>query len=294
MNKSILACSLLAVSLTACTGSKTNPPGDTTAPTVSLSVSSSGTAVKLSAAASDAGGIERVEFYVGGKLHSADNTAPYEAALTAPVGPNTFIAKAFDKAGNAAQDSKTVTISQPPTPPTNTLYQGVWGYAYGDLNSTAPEEEGNVAFVDDEAGKFGKVAVGAYANQAQSKLGIALMGPISEAGALEVFFTKDTSENVQPFLVAADEDGRLDSVAGRNVFLGAGVITDDGGNTLRDVKFVMVQYSTDKPQSVQAQAALQQQANELAAQYLHGYAPAARTAPDLSALNLNAAELLSR
>jgi aryl-phospho-beta-D-glucosidase BglC (GH1 family) len=92
------------------------PGGDTTPPTVSLSASSTNittpSTLALTATASDAGGVARVEFRDGGSTFSTDTSAPYSAsvALTAANnGTHSYTARAVDNAGNAAI-STTVTV----------------------------------------------------------------------------------------------------------------------------------------------------------------------------------------
>ncbi len=103
------------------TGNVTPPPptGDSTAPTVSLSSSSTsltnpGT-ITLSAQASDNVGVSRVEFYDGSTKLGEDPSAPYQQSVSlssAQNGPHGYTAKAFDAAGNSATSSVvTVTVS---------------------------------------------------------------------------------------------------------------------------------------------------------------------------------------
>jgi Bacterial Ig domain/Gametolysin peptidase M11/NPCBM-associated, NEW3 domain of alpha-galactosidase len=67
----------------------------------------------LSATASDASGIARVEFHAGGKLLASDSSAPYSAAWNlrkAAKGAQTITVKAFDNAGLSSSASVTVTV----------------------------------------------------------------------------------------------------------------------------------------------------------------------------------------
>jgi hypothetical protein len=95
-----------------------NAPVDTTAPTVSItspvaSSTVSGT-INVSATATDASGISRVEFSVdGGSPINSDTTSPYgffydTTALS--KGSHTISAKAFDPAGNSKTVSVTVNV----------------------------------------------------------------------------------------------------------------------------------------------------------------------------------------
>lgn len=100
----------------------TVPPADTTAPTVSLStpVTSSG-AVSMTATADDAVGVTSVKFFRDGVEVATDTSAPYEytwsaAAENADTGTYTFVAKAYDAAGNEGVSSaRTVDYTKPTT-----------------------------------------------------------------------------------------------------------------------------------------------------------------------------------
>jgi len=111
-------------------GTTTTPPTDTTKPTVSLSTPESGavvsgSAVNVTAAASDNVGVSKVEFYRGTSLISSDTSAPYTIAWdTTPyqTADVTLMAKAYDAAGNVA-DSSPVAVkvdNRVATPPSDT------------------------------------------------------------------------------------------------------------------------------------------------------------------------------
>ncbi|GGJ18650.1 hypothetical protein GCM10008938_00940 [Deinococcus roseus] len=106
-------------------------PGDTTAPTSSLSLTPSNLtaagSINLSANATDNVGVTKVEFYRGTTLIATDTTAPYSYAdafsSSSQNGTYAFTAKAFDAAGNnrtSAAATATVNIagSGDTTPPT--------------------------------------------------------------------------------------------------------------------------------------------------------------------------------
>ncbi|SMB95073.1 glycosyl hydrolase family 18 protein [Deinococcus hopiensis] len=118
----------------------TTPPADTTAPTVSVTASPTGVTaagtVNLSAAASDNVGVTKVEFYRGAILLSTDTTSPYTAAdsvTSAQNGTQTYVAKAFDAAGNTRSASASVTVNiagTTPPPPSGfkrVAYFSQWG-----------------------------------------------------------------------------------------------------------------------------------------------------------------------
>lgn len=93
--------------------------GDTTPPTVNLTAPANGATVSgtvtLTASASDAVGVTRVEFFVDGALVGSDSAAPFELAWNSTSvanGTRALSAKAFDAAGNSATDADTsVTVS---------------------------------------------------------------------------------------------------------------------------------------------------------------------------------------
>ena len=94
-------------------------PTDATAPTVNLTEPASGATlggnVDLSASASDAVGVVKVEFHANGSLIGVDLAAPYALTWnTADVanGSYALMAKAFDAAGNVgSDDDTTVTVA---------------------------------------------------------------------------------------------------------------------------------------------------------------------------------------
>lgn len=93
---------------------------DTTPPTVSITSPVNGSTIRrsalltITASASDASGVARVEFRVNGVLKCTDTVAPYTCAWQVPSAKKTSYtlnAKAFDTAGNFA-DSTVSVISQ--------------------------------------------------------------------------------------------------------------------------------------------------------------------------------------
>lgn len=111
-------------------GDNCDTPKDTTAPVVDLtSPAASSTlagTVNLTATASDASGVTKVEFYVNSKLLGTDTSAPYSMAwdTTKEVnGQFTLTAKAYDSANNISSDGYKVNVqnggsdTQAPTVP---------------------------------------------------------------------------------------------------------------------------------------------------------------------------------
>lgn len=136
-------------------GSNCNTPADTTAPSVQLTDPQSGSTVSgsviVAATASDNIGVTRVEFYVNGALLDTDTTAPYSVnwdTLPLSNGDHTLGVKAYDAAGNTAQNSYRVTIQNGdtkapsvPTSPTATApaYNAVhfsWGASSDNVGVT--------------------------------------------------------------------------------------------------------------------------------------------------------------
>jgi len=93
--------------------------GDTSAPTVALSAPAGGSSVSgnvtVSATASDAVGVQSVQFRLDGQdLGSADTTSPYSmswSSTAAPDGPHVLTAVARDASGNSTTSAgRTVTV----------------------------------------------------------------------------------------------------------------------------------------------------------------------------------------
>jgi len=113
--------------------------GDTTPPTVSWTKPANGQTISgtlddptCEAAASDAGGIDRIEFYADGTLLNTERTAPYTCTWdTTKVsnGSHTLRATAYDAAGNSRSADITVTVSNvaDTTPPDTTIDSGPSG-----------------------------------------------------------------------------------------------------------------------------------------------------------------------
>ncbi|WP_164021526.1 PHB depolymerase family esterase [Pyxidicoccus trucidator] len=125
-------------------------PGDTTPPTVNVTAPANGSTVTgtvtLTASASDAGGVSRVEFLVDGSPVGSDSAAPYEFAWNSASvsnGSHTLGARAYDAAGNQATDSDTsVTVSNSGTPtPVTVNFTSVTaddGYLKANADGSAP------------------------------------------------------------------------------------------------------------------------------------------------------------
>lgn len=102
---------------------------DINAPAVTLGASPSGVVAPgstlLTATASDAVGVTRVEFYRGATLIATDTTAPYEHLVSftaADIGNVSFTAKAHDAANNSSTSTAVVvTVGADVTPPTVSL-----------------------------------------------------------------------------------------------------------------------------------------------------------------------------
>ena len=217
------------------TPTPTPTPGDTTAPAVTLGAAQSGTAVTLSAAASDNVGVSRVEFYRGTTLISTDTDAPYTASLTVSSADNgsvNFTARAYDAAGNAGSGSTSLNVYvAPPTPapsptPGKTLYQGVWSWSATDLAGNVVGQ-GTLTLNGETAVQGRTLATGTYRTDAGTQNGYAGLGPLQAAGNLDVAltYTADPASTAL-YLTASDSDKRLDTQNGQAVFSGPGLVLD--------------------------------------------------------------------
>ena len=133
----------------------TTPPADTTAPLVTFTSPTNGatvfgTAVTLTAQASDNSGVTRVDFYQGQTLISSDTTSPYSTtwnSTTAPNGTTTLSAKAYDAAGNVGTTSVSVGVNNGdtvgPTTPTNIVTSNITDRSITVSWSTSTD---NIAF----------------------------------------------------------------------------------------------------------------------------------------------------
>ncbi|HEY6139916.1 MAG TPA: protease pro-enzyme activation domain-containing protein [Thermoanaerobaculia bacterium] len=115
---------------------------DTTAPTTSITAPAngatvSGTAVSVTASASDNVGVTKVEFYLDGTLKSTDTTSPYAwtwDSTTAANGSHSLVSKAYDAAGNVGTSATiTVTVSNN----TSSQLLGNPGFENGNVTWTA-------------------------------------------------------------------------------------------------------------------------------------------------------------
>jgi thermitase len=93
------------------------PAGDKTPPQVTLQQPGQGQTVRgsvsMNASASDNVRVVKVSFYIDGVLYRSDTKAPYTASWQSRKssnGPHTITARAFDAAGNASEDTHTVTV----------------------------------------------------------------------------------------------------------------------------------------------------------------------------------------
>jgi Bacterial Ig domain len=149
MKRHLILPGLIAVSLTACPSPVDLP--DTTAPSVSISTNTktitANGAIQLTATASDNKGVTRVEFYDGSTRLGEDASSPFALSVNATRsinGAHSFIAKAFDAAGNTAvstPENVTVNISDT-TAPTVSLTgpASVTTAAAMTLSATATDE----------------------------------------------------------------------------------------------------------------------------------------------------------
>lgn len=79
----------------------------------------SGSNVQVTAAASDDGGVTRVEFLVDGALHTTVTAGPWTSTINSTTlarGTHTISAKAYDNAGNTSTSSISVNVANSSTP----------------------------------------------------------------------------------------------------------------------------------------------------------------------------------
>lgn len=90
--------------------------GDLVAPVVNITSPANGSTVSdlvyITANATDAVGVSKVEFYVDGILVGESSSAPYGYGWQSTVGQHTLVAKAYDAAGNVGTSSS-VSVSVP-------------------------------------------------------------------------------------------------------------------------------------------------------------------------------------
>ncbi|MBS7621955.1 hypothetical protein KEJ32_07585, partial [Candidatus Bathyarchaeota archaeon] len=91
---------------------------DTTPPTLNILQPTGGSTVskiiEITAEATDESGISKVEFYINNKLAATDNTEPYTYrwnTRSVKDGWHTITVKAYDNAGNTAQASIKIQVS---------------------------------------------------------------------------------------------------------------------------------------------------------------------------------------
>lgn len=150
-------------------------PGDTVAPTTTLTSPTGGSTVSntvsLSASASDNVGVAAVQFKVdGANVGAEDATAPYSVSwntTTVADGSHVVTAVARDAAGNSGTSSPvTVTVGNtsepPPPPPPNTTAGLMAAYGFGEGSGTTVADasgRGNVGTISgaawDTTGRYG-------------------------------------------------------------------------------------------------------------------------------------------
>ncbi|THF88061.1 hypothetical protein E7T09_02245 [Deinococcus sp. KSM4-11] len=284
--KSILLTTLTAaLILTACGGTTSSGP-DITAPSVSLSRSAvaADSTVTLTATASDDRHVTKVEFYQGSTVVGTDTTAPFTSPSIDILTTRTnFTAKAYDAAGNVGT-SAAYDIT--------TLYQGLW--AWGLADSTGAIIDSGAVLFDDEVYNAGRTAAfGPYVNDAKTREGFSLMGPLTAAGKLQVAFTADANAgNPNFYFIGTDADGALGTYQGKSTIEGSATTYDANGNALASYTLAVIQTSTVTTATVGAPAAALQTARTLAHSYAIAHpVQALKVSP---ALAKNAAAFLNR
>lgn len=254
----------------------------------------SGTTLTLTATASDAVGVTRVEFYRGTTLLSTDAAAPYQFPLTVSAADNgiqTFSARAYDAAGNVGTGGVQVNINVT----SQTLYQGVWGWGLIDSAGTLIDK-GAVVFSEQVIEEGRIVAFGGYINQAQTRQGFSLMGPISAVGVVQVGFTASTDPNSSNiYFLGEDDDNSIGTFEGKAIFEGSGSLFSASNMPTTAVGILLIQTSTAVPTTAAAQAAARAEARTLAARLAtQRNTKVAPLKSDLETLRGAAASILSR
>ena len=138
----------------------------------------------------------------------------------------------------------------PPAPkptPTTTLNQGVWGWVIADPETETVIDTGAFILNQEFNGDYGKLAGGVYSNQAQTQQGVTIMGPIAAKGALQAAFSYDTTNSKRLYLLAADDDDKLENYQGKAAFFGPGALLDANNKVSREILVAFVQNSTTVP-----------------------------------------------
>lgn len=240
MKKIIPLALLVSLALASC-DSGGSTPADSTPPSVSLSGTQGGQAVTLTATATDASPITKVEFYRGTSTtpFSTDTTAPYNATYSVSSADNGsvgFTAKAYDSAGNVGQADTAVNVYVAPST-AKTLYQGLWLWA--TLNEKGDVTRAGLTYFDEEfKGTYGLNAIGLYAelsdpNNVDSTLspkGFSTLGPATAPNLLQARFWKGQTEaDAKLDILADDDNNRMESMEDGSAFF-----YDDDGEIKND------------------------------------------------------------
>ena len=267
-----------ALLLAACGGGTSPQPGapDTAPPSVTLSASQSGGSVNLLASATDNVQVSRVEFYRDGALIRSDDAAPYAATATVTAADNgsvTFTARAYDAAGNVGQASQTLVVNVT-TPATRTLYQGLWAWGIGNINTGAVIDRGAVLFNEEFQNEGRAVALGIYANQAEidaagtGRDGGALLGPVVTPSSLDVGFFVGTDPEARIFFIGRDNDDRIGMYEGQPAFQGSGNLATPSNEIGEAVIVVLLQMSDTVPSNAATRDALEARGKAVVGQAL--------------------------
>ncbi|MFB9994048.1 hypothetical protein ACFFLM_18995 [Deinococcus oregonensis] len=145
------------------------------------------------------------------------------------------------------------------------LYQGVWAWAA--VNASGDLVARGALILSEQVTQSGRtVAGGIYANESQTQTGITLLGPITATGELETVFSYDlnTTDN-RVYLVASDDDGRLENSQGSAFFFGEGAVVNRTTQQASQLVYVgLLQASTEVPTSQSAKVQAQSAARNLA------------------------------
>lgn len=230
---------------------------DTSGPTVSLTSPQNGAELPfgfnpITASASDANGVERVEFYVDGALAVSDNSSPYSHNWNAGLGQFTLQAKAYDTCGNDRLSSP-VSVTVVSTSPCQSDVTGP-SISLSAPGNGSTQEAGNVAMTAIANDPNGVESVQFYVDGAieavdfaapYSRNWVASVGSYTlQAGGFdlcgnEAFSAPITVTIVEPDPCAGDTAGPTVS------------ITEPGHNSLHEPGTVTILASASDPGGVQ-------------------------------------------
>lgn len=139
------------------------------------------------------------------------------------------------------------------TPTNSTLYRGVWGWGIFDPTTEQLIERGAVIYDGEVQFEGRTLASGDYANEANTRRGYSVLGPINAAGHLETAFSVEATQDSAAYFAGRDQDDALQPVEGKPTFQGDGAIYNSSNQATQNVVVILVQTSTTVPTSLTTQ-----------------------------------------